>query len=75
MPRAKKQYYDPARIVDAPEHHSRARAMGTLTWGTWEHDVRPVEERIKDFCAAYPPGDPVRFSQGGRGSQPEQVAA
>lgn len=35
--------------------------MGTLTWG---HGIRPAEERVKDFCAAYPPEDPVTFCKG-----------
>jgi hypothetical protein len=39
--------------------------MGILTWGTWDHAVRPVEQRIKDFLTAYPPADPVRHSAGG----------
>ncbi len=56
--------YDATQIVDAPEYHELARAMGGLTWGTWEHEVRPVEERIKDFCTSYPPDDPVKFSRG-----------
>jgi hypothetical protein len=64
MARAKKPKYDSTRIVDAPEHHELARAMGAMTWGTWEHGFRPLEERIKDFCASYPPDDPVKFSRG-----------
>jgi hypothetical protein len=59
------QYYDRRNIEDAPEYYEYCRAMGTLTWGTWDHGVRPVEERVKDFLAAYPPDDPIRFSPGG----------
>src|ERR1700687_333778 len=58
-------YYEPSALGDAPEHHEYSRAMGTLTWGTWYHGVRPVEERIRDFVIAFPPEDPVRFSSGG----------
>jgi hypothetical protein len=57
--------YDIDKIEDAPEYHQYGRTMGTLTWATWDHGVRPVEERIKDFIAAYPPLDPTRFSPGG----------
>jgi hypothetical protein len=57
--------YNQADLLDAPEHHEYSRAMGILTWGTWDHGVRPVEQRIKDFLAAYPPADPVRHSAGG----------
>jgi hypothetical protein len=58
-------YYDSDDVRDAPEHHEHARAMGTLTWGTWDHSVRPFEQRRQDFVAAFPPADPVRFSPGG----------
>src|SRR4051812_41908855 len=58
-------YYDARNIVDAPEYYEYCRAMGTLTWGTWDHGVRPVEERLKDFLVAYPPEDPIRFTPGG----------
>lgn len=58
-------YYDSEDLRDAPEHHEHARAMGTLTWGTWDHSVRPFEQRRQDFTAAFPPTDPVRFSPGG----------
>ena len=27
----------PRTLRDAPEHYEHARAMGTLTWGTWDH--------------------------------------
>jgi hypothetical protein len=57
--------YNQADLLDAPEHHEYSRAMGILTWGTWDHGVRPVEQRIKDFLAAYPPAEPVRHSAGG----------
>ena len=58
-------YYDPDELQDAPEHYDHARAMGTLTWGTWDHSVRPFEQRSRDFIATFPPTDPVRFSPGG----------
>lgn len=48
-------------IVDAPEHHEYARAMGLLTWGTWDTEPRPFEERVKDFLQAYPAAMPARF--------------
>jgi hypothetical protein len=54
--------YDQGRIVDAPEHYEFSRGMGLLTWGTWDHDVRPFEERVRDFVFAYPPGEPARNS-------------
>lgn len=58
--------YDGESIVDAPEHHEYARAFGTLTWATWDDDVRPVAVRVEDFVAAYPPDAPVRFMGGSR---------
>jgi hypothetical protein len=48
-------------IVDAPEHYEYARAMGLLTWGTWDTGVRPMKERLQDFIAAYPLSDPMKF--------------
>lgn len=48
-------------IVDAPEHYEYARAMGLLTWGTWDAEPRPFEERLKDFLQTYPPDAPARF--------------
>jgi hypothetical protein len=48
-------------IIDAPEHHDYARAMGLLTWGTWDPDVRPLGERVNDFLQAYPANDPALF--------------
>jgi hypothetical protein len=53
--------FTPDEIVDAPEHHEYARAMGVLTWGTWDAQPRPFEERLKDFLQAYPADAPVRF--------------
>src|SRR2546422_5901710 len=53
--------YDPDEIIDAPEHHEYARAMGLLTWGTWDAEPRPFEERLKDFLQAYPPEAPALF--------------
>jgi len=58
-------HYDPSAIVDAPEHYEYARAMGVLTWGTWDHEVRPVAQRIADFTSTYPPDDPTRFTPSG----------
>ena len=57
-------YYESDELRDAPEHYEHARAMGLLTWGTWDHGVRPFEQRRQDFIAACPPTDPVRFSGG-----------
>jgi hypothetical protein len=53
--------YSSEDIVDAPEYHEYARAMGLLTWGTWDADVRPFEERLKDFLQAHPADAPARF--------------
>lgn len=53
--------FTPDEIVDAPEHHEYARAMGLLTWGTWDAEPRPFEERRKDFLQAYPADAPARF--------------
>src|ERR1700687_572753 len=60
-----KRYYDPTKLLDASEHHEYSRAMGLLTWGTWDYGVRPVEQRVGDFVSAFPPEDPTRFSMGG----------
>jgi hypothetical protein len=51
--------YDPAEIEDAPEFNALSRAMGTMTWGTWDSDERPFEDRLQDFLLAYPPSAPV----------------
>jgi hypothetical protein len=48
-------------IVDAPEHYEYARGMGLLTWGTWDTEVRPLDERLKDFLQACPAIAPARF--------------
>lgn len=53
--------YSPCEIVDAPEHHAYAWAMGLLTWGTWDAEPRPFEERLRDFLQAYPVEAPARF--------------
>src|SRR5437867_1996592 len=53
--------YSVADIVDAPEHYAYARAMGLLTWGTWDVGERPIEERLEDLLQAYPPNAPARF--------------
>jgi len=62
---APKGQYDPSDLIDAPEHHEYARAMGLLTWSTWDHGLRPVEQRIKEFVSTFPPEDPVRNTPGG----------
>ena len=59
------RYYDPAKIVDAPEHYAYSNAMGILARGTWDHSVRPIEQRFHDFVSTFPPEDPVQFSAGG----------
>lgn len=65
QPRAAQQsgprLYASEDIVDAPEYHEYARAMGLLTWGTWDSEARPFEERLKDFLQAYPTEQPTRF--------------
>lgn len=53
--------YSVGDIVDAPEHHEYARAMGLLTWGTWDVEVRPFDERVRDFLQTYPVDGPARF--------------
>lgn len=60
MSKAKEPHYQPALLEDAPEHHELARSLGTLCWDIWDPEVRPVEARIADFVAAYPPSDPAR---------------
>lgn len=58
-------HYDPSAILDAPEYHEYARAMGTLTWSTWDHGVRPLEQRVAEFVSTYPPLNPVSFTPSG----------
>jgi len=70
MPRERKKprvihHYNVADLVDAPEHYPYSRSMGILTWGTWDHEVRPFEQRAEDFRCAFPPDDPVKFIPGG----------
>src|SRR6266536_5928909 len=73
--------YSMENIIDAPEHHEYARAMGLLTWGTWAAEKRPFSERLEDFLRAYPPGAPTRFqgsilsktSAGEYGPAPEEL--
>jgi len=57
--------FDSCKIVDAPEHHGLSRAMGVLTWGTWDHGVRPFEQRLAEFLAAFPPRNPMRNTNQG----------
>jgi hypothetical protein len=64
-PSSPSRHYDPAILMDAPEHHAYSRAMGILTWGVWDHAVRPAEERIQEFQVAFPPTDPVVRLGGG----------
>jgi hypothetical protein len=59
------RHYDQSEVVDAPEHHEYSRAMGVLTWSTWDHGVRPVAQRVAEFVSAYPPTNPVNFVPGG----------
>jgi hypothetical protein len=54
--------FDCSQIVDAPEHYALSRAMGVLTWGTWDHGVRPFEQRLAEVLAAFPRRDPVKHS-------------
>ena len=64
MPRDKKGstlYYDPGAIVDDPTQHAYSRSLGLLTWSTWDRDVRPFEQRLREFLSAFPPGDPVKY--------------
>jgi hypothetical protein len=56
--------YDQSQIVDAPEFHGLARAMGTLTAGTWNDTPRSFEDRRADFLFAYPPSGPVKNISG-----------
>ena len=59
--KAQEVCYSVESIVDAPEHYEYARAMGLLTWGIWNHEPRPYEERLKDFTMAFPIHDPTKF--------------
>jgi hypothetical protein len=71
-----KAHYDPSALIDAPEHHEYARAMGLLTWSTWDHGLRPVEHRIKEFVSTFPPDNPVRYTLGGSlVAQPDRTYA
>lgn len=56
------EFFDSSQIVDAPEHYALSRAMGVLTWGTWDHGVRPFEQRLAELLAAFPPRDPVKHA-------------
>lgn len=56
--------YDWSEIEDAPEFHDLARAMGTMTWSTWDSELRPFEERLRDFVFAYPPEAPTKRTSG-----------
>ena len=58
---ARQAAYQLSDVVDAPEHYEYARAMGLLTWGTWDAEARPVEDRLKDFAQAYPAESPNCF--------------
>ncbi len=35
-----------------------------MTWGTWDTDPRPFEERVRDFLFAYPPRAPTKSMSG-----------
>jgi hypothetical protein len=35
--------------------------MGLLTWGTWDTEVRPFKERLRDFISAHPLAEPQKF--------------
>jgi hypothetical protein len=59
------RHYDQSAIVDAPEHHEYSRAMGILTWSTWDHGVRPFAQRVAEFVSTYPPTNPVKCVPGG----------
>jgi len=60
-PKGSKEFYRAGDIIDAPEHHEYARAMGLLTWGTWDEGERPFEDRRSDFLQAHPPKAPAKF--------------
>lgn len=62
---ASTRFYEPRDLRDAPEFHAYSRALGSLTWGTWDHGERSFELRVQDFIAAFPPDDPTRFSPTG----------
>lgn len=68
-------YYDPDSLVDAPEHHAYSRAMGVLTWGTWDHTIRPVEQRVRDFRQTFPPEAPEHFMQRSYPRHSDETAA
>jgi hypothetical protein len=65
------EFFDSSQIVDAPEHYPLSRAMGVLTWGTWDHGVRPFEQRLAEFLAAFPPRDPVKHANPGLAIRPD----
>lgn len=76
MPKKKQRArYDPQDLLDAEEHHALSRGLGILTWGTWDHDKRPVEQRIADFIAAFPPDDPTRHLNPGLEHRPDRTYA
>jgi hypothetical protein len=59
------RFYDPNLVVDDPASHEYARALGLLTWSTWDTGVRPFDQRLKEFLSAFPPEDPIRFMPDG----------
>lgn len=60
----RKRIYRPEELVDAPEYHAYSRAFGILEAGLWEHRVRSVGERIREFVHAFPPNEPGRNTEG-----------
>jgi hypothetical protein len=46
--------------------------MGILTWSNWDHGIRPLDQRVKDFVAAFPPPNPVNATGGSLVRQPDQ---
>ena len=66
MKSSPEKHYGTGEIVDAPEYYQYSQAFGILTWGSWDHRVRPFEDRVLEFMRSFPPEDPVRNSPGGR---------
>ncbi len=58
-----RRFYNPSHLEDAPEHYELARALGTLTVDTWDHETRSLAERIMDFRCAYPDNNPTRYTR------------
>lgn len=59
--RSSQLLFNSGEIVDTPEHYALSRALGILTWGTWDHGVRPFDQRLTEFLSSFPAQDPLRY--------------